>query len=259
MSSATRRGLWLAAVILLGWLLSLVLLLPLEPSALPPALLIAAVIGRTLLHTGLFIVAHDTMHGLLLPGSPAANRRLGKAALLLYACLPYGACEHNHALHHRHPGSALDPDHHGAAGPSPLAWYGRFMRSYLSWRQMAGLVGCWALLALALRPINGAATANVLLFCTLPVLLSSLQLFVVGTYLPHRGGAGDSPAGSMEHATISLDLPSWLSLLSCYHFGYHREHHTFPQLAWHELPSARRRALPAKPGGGLITATGWAR
>lgn len=259
MSSATRRGLLLAAVILLGWILSLVLLLPLPPASLPPALLLAAVIGRTLLHTGLFIVAHDAMHGLLLPASPRANRRLGAAALLLYACLPYGTCAHNHALHHRHPATALDPDHHGAGGPSPLAWYGRFMRGYLSWRQMAGLVAGWALLALALQPINGAAAGSVLLFCTLPVLLSSLQLFVVGTYLPHRGGGGASTAGVVEHTTISLDLPGWLSLLSCYHFGYHREHHAFPHLAWHALPAARRRARATTPGKGLTTATGWAR
>jgi len=35
-------------------------------------------------------------------------------------------------------------------------------------------------------------------------------------------------------------LPEWLSLLACYHFGYHLEHHQDPQLAWHELPRRRR-------------------
>jgi beta-carotene ketolase (CrtW type) len=247
LSPITRRGLGLAAVILLGWMLSLILLLPLQPSALPPPVLVAAVLVRTVLHTGLFILAHDAMHGLLLPGSPAANRRLGQAALLLYACLPYTTCRLNHALHHSHPGTALDPDHHGAAGPSPLAWYARFMVGYLSLRQMGALVAAWTVLALALLPINPAAASNVLLFCTLPVLLSSLQLFVVGTYLPHRNG------------TISLDLPHWLSLLSCYHFGYHHEHHAFPWLAWHELPAARCHEPRDSADAGSIALRGWAR
>ena len=32
----------------------------------------------------------------------------------------------------------------------------------------------------------------------------------------------------------SLDWPAWLSLLACFHFGYHREHHDRPDLAWFE-------------------------
>jgi beta-carotene ketolase (CrtW type) len=74
----------------------------------------------------------------------------------------------------------------------------------------------------------------VLLFCTLPLMLSSLQLFVVGTYLPHRRSSDRA-----QHID-SLGLPEWLSLLACYHFGYHLEHHQDPQLAWHELPRRRR-------------------
>jgi beta-carotene ketolase (CrtW type) len=247
LSPATRRGLRLAAVILVGWWLSLVLLLPHDPFTLAPPLLVAAVLGRTMLHTGLFILAHDAMHGLLLPGSPAANRRLGQAALLLYACLPYSTCQRNHTLHHRYPGTCLDPDHHGGSGHSPLAWYGRFMLGYLSWCQMGALVTGWTLLAGALLAINSASAASVLLFCILPVLLSSLQLFVVGTYLPHR------------HGTVSLDLPRWLSLLSCYHFGYHHEHHASPWLAWHELPAARSQRRADTADAGTIAVRGWAR
>lgn len=247
MSQVTRRGLGLAAVIVLGWVLSLLLVLPLQPSAMAPAALVAAILARTVLHTGLFILAHDAMHGLLLPARPGANRRLGQLALLLYACLPYATCKRNHALHHGHPGTALDPDHHGAGGPSLLAWYGRFMAGYLSWQQLGSLVTAWILLAAALLPTNPAAVSSVLVFCILPVLLSSLQLFVVGTYLPHRGG------------TISLDLPVWLSLLSCYHFGYHHEHHAFPGLAWHELPAARGQGRADSAETAAIALRGWAR
>ena len=71
----------------------------------------------------------------------------------------------------------------------------------------------------------------------LPLLLSALQLFVVGTVLPHRR----AEACGNRHRAESLALPPWLSLLACYHFGYHWEHHAFPHLAWHQLPQARRR------------------
>jgi beta-carotene ketolase (CrtW type) len=90
------------------------------------------------------------------------------------------------------------------------------------------------------------AIVRVLLFTTLPLLLSSLQLFVFGTYLPHR-----VQRHPKRHAhPISLDLPPWLSLLACFHFGYHREHHDNPGLSWYELPAVRARgawlALPKR-------------
>jgi len=207
---ATRRGLLLAAAILVGWLLSL-------------------------LQTGLFIVGHDAMHRVLLPAAPRLNDRIGALVLGLYAALPFDGCLRQHRRHHRAPGTPLDPDFHGPGQASIVAWYRRFMARYLNPRQMGLLLTGWALLAWC------TSVPAVLLFCTLPLMLSSLQLFVVGTYLPHRRAGGPS-AGAH---TLSLDLPAWLSLLACYHFGYHREHHQAPHLAWHELPRRRRDMAPA--------------
>jgi beta-carotene ketolase (CrtW type) len=70
-----------------------------------------------------------------------------------------------------------------------------------------------------------------------------LQLFVFGTYLPHRiQQQADDP-----QAPASIDHPVWLSLLTCFHFGYHREHHESPQLAWFELPAEHRRLRALAP------------
>jgi beta-carotene ketolase (CrtW type) len=80
---------------------------------------------------------------------------------------------------------------------------------------------------------------RVLLVVTLPLLLSSWQLFLVGTYLPHRG----QRLPELNAHPISLNLPPWLSLLACFHFGYHREHHDNPGLNWYQLPSARALSL----------------
>ena len=67
-----------------------------------------------------------------------------------------------------------------------------------------------------------------------PQVLSTIQLFYFGTYLPHRGTfEPDSfPARSNSY-------PSWLSLVTCFHFGYHFEHHKYPYIPWWYLPTIR--------------------
>ena len=247
LSSTSRLGLLLNGAIFLAWLASLVGLLGVDLTVLPKPLLLpcllAAVVGRTILTTGLFIVGHDAMHGVLLPEQRGWNDRLGSVALALYASLPYRQCRFNHELHHCFTASEQDPDFHGDAAAGIFGWYLRFMSGYLTANQMARLLSGWGLLALAACWLSPLGWLNVLLFCTLPLLLSSLQLFVFGTFLPHRS----QRAPGHQPRAQSLDLPGWLSLLACYHFGYHREHHERPELAWFELPRQRRRSLGLAP------------
>ncbi|QNI70437.1 beta-carotene ketolase [Cyanobium sp. NS01] len=237
MSGTSCRGLLLAAGIVLGWLLSLVALVALDALGLAGGLLAVAVMARTLAQTGLFIVGHDAMHGVLLPEHPRWNDRLGAASLGLYAALPYGRCHRNHLCHHREEATPGDPDFHPDPHAGPLRWYGRFMGGYLSSSQMARLLVGWMGLTVLLHSLAGLgwdrAAHSVLLCCTLPLLLSSLQLFLVGTYLPHRQQRSGSGGAT------SLDLPVWASLLACYHFGYHREHHEAPSVPWFALPRQR--------------------
>jgi len=241
------KGLGLSAGIVLGWLVSLVGCLSLDSSRQPWWLLVVLILVRTQLQTGLFIVGHDAMHRLLWPADRARNDALGALVLLLYAALPYSSCHACHRRHHRNPGSFDDPDCPEGRTAGLLSWYQTFMASYLSRRQMASLLAAWAVLADLFSRVTPTAPVNVLLFCTLPLLLSSWQLFTVGTYLPHRSQWGASGDGE----PASLDLPPWLSLLACFHFGYHREHHDNPDLPWFALPAVRRRpvslALSWKP------------
>lgn len=254
LNSTTHRGLLLAALILLAWFASLLGLLALDWGRLQGAarvvLVVAAVLGRTLLQTGLFIVGHDAMHGVLLPERRGWNDRLGAVALVLYAALPYQRCRRNHQCHHRFTASAADPDFHGDPCAGALAWYRRFMAGYLSAGQMTRLLGGWSLVALVACWLHPTGWINVLLFCTLPLLFSSLQLFVFGTYLPHRR----QRLPHLSSQADSLALPPWLSLLACFHFGYHREHHDNPHLAWFELPAQHRRTRPSRPGPELAAA-----
>lgn len=236
---ASLRGLWFFAGIFTAWACSSALWL-LDAAALPPLLVGLAVLLRTYLQTGLFILAHDAMHGSLLPGTRRWNDRLGRLALGLYACLPWQRCCRNHHRHHASPASPSDPDHHDGGSGQPLLWYARFMAAYLSPAQLAALLACWLISGLVgARGFTPHPLANLLLFGVLPLWLSSLQLFVVGTYLPHRRGA----AAPDRHHALSLGLPRPLSLLACYHFGYHWEHHDAPDLPWFALPERRRRRM----------------
>jgi beta-carotene ketolase (CrtW type) len=224
------------------WVLSLQALLRIDLAAwlagasVNSALLVLAVLLRTFLQTGLFIVAHDAMHGSLAPASPLANHTLGRCALALYACLPYRHCRRNHHRHHRFTAQPRDPDYHDGRHSGPLRWYARFMAGYLSLEQMSALLTLWAITLLLLTPLTRTALPNLLIFWVLPLILSSIQLFVFGTYLPHHASS-DRPNG--EHRIRSTSLPAALSFLACYHFGCHWEHHAFPATPWYALPALR--------------------
>ena len=181
----------------------------------------------TFLSTGVFITAHDAMHGLIAPGNARLNRALGWFATWSYAGLDYDTLERAHHAHHAQPASDADPDfHRGNAGF--IAWYVSFMRQYLSWRQFGWLC---VLLATMLLYVD-LPVWRVAAFWAAPLILSTFQLFIVGTWLPHRPGdyLGD---GALR--ARSLDLPPLLSFFACYHFGYHFEHHARPDLPWWRL------------------------
>lgn len=184
------------------------------------------------LSVGLFIVAHDCMHGSLAPGRPGINAAIGRTMLLLYAGFWFDALLAKHADHHRNPGTALDPDFNADAPTRFWPWYRRFLLEYFGWSQLATI----ALVLTVETQVLGASLANALLFWALPAILSSLQLFAFGTYLPHRHGRGGF---ADDHRARSSDF-SWLgSLLTCFHFGYHHEHHLRPGVPWWGLPRIR--------------------
>ena len=198
-------------------------------------LAIVMVILQTWLSTGLFIVAHDAMHGALAPSHPRLNRAIGAACLSLYACLSYAALLPQHHLHHRETGRAGDPDFHGG-DPSLVGWFLQFFKTYYSHGQIIRIT----VMALIYTVLLGAPLGNIVIFWALPALGAVAQLFVFGTWLPHR--ERETPFVD-AHRAHSIDVGPVLSLLTCFHFGgYHHEHHLSPGTPWWGLPS-RRRAL----------------
>ncbi|NCJ08755.1 beta-carotene ketolase [Synechococcales cyanobacterium C] len=195
--------------------------------------LLVAVWARTFLHTGLFVIGHDAMHRSLCPRYPWWNNFIGQIAVGLYACLPFGDCCRKHWAHHRHPGRKDDPDFHPGRTAHPLGWYLRFLRTYLTLAQLWRLGLQWGVLLALSCGLSLYSPVNLWWFWILPFFLSSVQLFIFGTYLPHHPQAQSHANG--HHATSSYYPLLW-SFLSCYHFGYHWEHHEYPQVPWYRLP-----------------------
>jgi beta-carotene/zeaxanthin 4-ketolase len=96
-----------------------------------------------------------------------------------------------------------------------------------------------------------APPLHVLMFWMLPALLASLQLFTFGTWLPHRPGR---PGFVDQHCARSSGYGYLRSLLICFHFGYHQEHHAHPSVPWWRLPQQHQRAK--QPSVGASTAPG---
>ena len=235
----TMVGLGLAGLIVaafLGLHVTAVFLLPWSAAGLLWAPLLVPVL--TWLSVGLFIVAHDAMHGSLAPGRPAVNRFWGRLSLLLYAGFWMDRLAPKHFAHHRHVGTERDPDFAADHPTRFWPWYVSFMRRYFGWREAAMItLVVWTYVLLL-----GAHVGNVLLFWALPAILSSVQLFYFGTYRPHRHE--DQPFAD-DHNSRTSDYGWPASLLTCFHFGYHHEHHVSPNTPWWALPRVRRARSPA--------------
>lgn len=230
----TLTNIALAVAIIASWLAAhiySVFFFELTTSALPLAVVLFLL--NTWLSVGLFIVAHDCMHGSLVPFRPAVNRAIGRLCLTLYAGFSYDDLNRKHHLHHRHAGTGEDPDFHDAPPYGYWRWFANFLGEYFSWRQYAHMTVRFLVYVYVL----GAHLENAILLWCIPAILSALQLFTFGTYLPHRPHR--EPFAD-RHRTISNNY-SWLvSLLTCFHFGYHHEHHLDPKMPWWRLPRARK-------------------
>lgn len=183
------------------------------------------------LYTGLFIVAHDTMHGSFIPKNERLNAVIGTAILFVYAGFNWKKMKRAHLDHHKFPGTENDPDFNAANPKAFWPWYFKFFITYFGWRQFGILFG-FTIVYLLL----GANYLNTIVVWAIPAILSSVQLFYFGTYLTHR-----HKEPFPDHHNARTNELSWLmSLWSCFHFGYHHEHHLFPDEPWWRLPKRKK-------------------
>ncbi len=210
-SWASAQAAWLAFDLPWGWAPAIVLL-------------------QTFLHTGLFITAHDAMHGTVAPGHPRWNHLLGRMAVGLYAAFPYGTLLPAHHAHHRAPATPDDPDFH-RGHPGFWGWYRDFLGGYLSWPQFLAMAAVYNVLV----HLVGVPEPRVIVYWVTPALLSTLQLFYFGTWRPHR----TPPGGHTDHHRATSETwPAWAMFLTCWNFGLHHEHHARPGVPWWRLRRA---------------------
>lgn len=217
LAKGSNTGIYIACTIIGLWVTALAAAL-LTPVNFNPILNLLFVLLLTHLYTGLFITAHDAMHG-----SVSWNRRvnlfIGRLCTTLFMFNSFKVLFPKHYEHHKFAGTEKDPDYHP---PNPILWYFKFLLEYVSVKQIVFAAITFNLLRL-LFPVS-----NLLLFWIAPSFLSTLQLFVFGTYLPHRG---EHAPDNKHHARSQTTNHFW-AFISCYFFGYHYEHHDSPHTPW---------------------------
>lgn len=205
-------------------------------SSLPIAIGIAFL--QCWLSVGLFIISHDAMHGSLFPRGGKANDVVGAFLLFIYAGFSWRRMRNAHFAHHKAPGSATDPDFSTQHPRRFWPWYGEFLGRYFGWQSVAFV----SFVVLTYWLVVGVPVEKIVLLYGAPAIASSMQLFYFGTYRPHRHGHGAFPD---RHNARSDSFGTLASLASCFHFGYHHEHHLVPHVPWWHLPTARKRMKQA--------------
>ncbi|NJR44359.1 MAG: beta-carotene ketolase [Hyellaceae cyanobacterium CSU_1_1] len=231
-------GIIVSTTLILFWFVSLIVLLALDINTIPLYLIILGIFLRIFLQTGLFITTHEAIHGTIYQNS-LINDAFGYITSFLYAILPYKTLAKNHQLHHRHPASEKDPDFNCLHSNNFLFWYLSFMQEYQKGRQFWILLVGMTIIFCTFICLH-ISIINIFLFWIIPILISSVQLFTFGIFLPHRQRDEEY---SDRHRARSNNYSVFWSFIACYHFGYHWEHHQYPNLPWYQLPVARQKIL----------------
>lgn len=238
----TAIGLALALCVAGSWLgihFYAMFVFELSWASLPMALVMA--VAQTWLSVGVFIVSHDAMHGNLAPGRPRLNAAIGGALLALYAGFGWKRMRDAHFTHHKLAGNQGDPDFDEENPSNFFQWYWTFLKRYFGWRSLVyvhTVVGLYWL-------VFDVPFLQIFMLYGAPALLSSLQLFYFGTFRPHHHEPGDEFAD--RHNARSNDFGTLASLATCFHFGYHLEHHRQPQVPWWALPAAKKAGVGITP------------
>jgi beta-carotene/zeaxanthin 4-ketolase len=217
-------GIFIAILIISFWLGHLLWILLFAAVDFLSPFFYLHILVQTWLFTGLFITAHDAMHG-----SVSKNRKVnnffGHIATTLYAFLSYRRLTKKHYLHHLHPATENDPDFSPHSNNFFLWWF-LFMKNYIVWWQIILMAITFNILLIWFNEVR------ILVFWVFPSVLSTFQLFFFGTWIPHR-----RPFNSkMEpHFSRSFIRNHPAALLSCFFFGYHWEHHQSPVTPWWKL------------------------
>lgn len=223
-SRVTSMGLIIAICIMCVWAGHLFYALEWGSTDYSSPMMYVHLLVQAYLYTGLFITAHDAMHGTVAPSNKRINTIIGTIACFLFAGMSYKRLITNHHKHHDKPGTSDDPDF--SSSQNYLVWFATFMIRYTTLLQLVAMGVMFNVLKLRYDEFS------IWIYWVIPSLLGALQLFTFGTYLPHRLPHADS---MQPHNARSMKLNHTLAMLTCYFFGYHHEHHHTPGTPWWRL------------------------
>lgn len=176
------------------------------------------------LYTGLFITAHDAMHGTV-SKNKFINKSIGSISTLLFAGLSYSKLIKNHFKHHKNPGEENDPDFY-IKSQKFFVWWGAFLWRYTTITQLIIMAVVFNVLKIWFDEIS------IIIFWVVPAFLGTFQLFFFGTYLPHKYPHTEN---MQPHKARTQKQNHLWAMLTCYFFGYHYEHHESPRTPWWSL------------------------
>jgi beta-carotene ketolase (CrtW type) len=176
---------------------------------------------QTYLFTGLFITSHDSMHRTV-SARKWLNNSIGFLSLILYAGMWYPRLLKNHKLHHQNPGTETDPDFN-TSSQNYWVWWFSFMLRYITLVQIVIMAVFYNILKIWFGDLQ------LWILWIAPAILSTLQLFYFGTYLPHRLPHKED---MQPHKARTQKKNHVWAMISCYFFGYHYEHHESPGTPW---------------------------
>ncbi|MFC2086760.1 fatty acid desaturase [Bacteroidota bacterium] len=221
-------GLFSSLLIILLWTLHLFWTLYFVDVSLINGWIYLHILIQMHLTTGLFISAHDSIHGTV-HNNKNINHLIGSICSFLYAFFPYRVLRKNHYAHHKYPGTENDPDFN-IKTQNFFLWWGGFLVRYASWIQIIAFAIVFNILKIWF------SGTSIWVFYFLPIFLSSLQLFYFGTFKPHK-----LPHYQLDnkHKARTQQKNHLWAFISCYFFGYHLEHHERPDIPWWKLHQSK--------------------
>ncbi len=230
-------GALIALLILLCWTAHLFYVLPNGALTWQTPISYCHIALQGYLSTGLFITAHDAMHGSV-SKTRWLNHTMGFVACFLFAAMWYPQLRKNHYRHHAEPASENDPDFY-VGSQNFWLWLGAFLTRYATWQQLVIM----ATLYNVMERVFLIPESRIWMFWMIPSFLGALQLFYFGTYRPHKLPL---TAEMLPHNARTLRKNHVWAMLSCYFFGYHWEHHHSPSTPWWELWKEKEKLTATK-------------
>jgi len=153
------------------------------------------------------------------------NYFAGTVCSFLFAGLSYKKLLRNHWNHHSNPGTKEDPDFY-TESRNFFIWWVVFLKRYITVIQLIIMATAFNLLKIFFNE------SSVWIFFIFTAILSTFQLFFFGTYLPHRK---PHTHRMLPHNSRTQKRNHVWAMLTCYFFGYHSEHHSYPKTPWWQM------------------------